>query len=151
MRRNCARAFGLAACSEFHLCVPLYDDTDPVSLCCNSISFFRSPFLFPCAFDFTHALSMSCDVCPRLGCICTLYKNVGLFASASVATVEAPSSESSEGVLPGRGHARLKASGSPYRLFSIDWGPIATCFQWLGRSHLKNGPSVGMQAAIRAK
>ena len=131
----------------FHL---QYYDWEPASLACISISLSEAPFLLPSASDFIHTLSTSRGVCTRLSCACKLYRNLWLLLF-SLATVEPPSSVSSDGVLLGRGHARSKASGSPYRLFPIDWGPIATCFQWLGRSHLKNGPRVGMQAAIRAK
>lgn len=129
-------------------CLPFlhYDDCDPVPLSCNSISFFESPFLLPCSSPFIHTLIMSC------GCGCSLYEKVWfLFLSSASGTTADPSSVSSEGVLLGRGHTRSNASASPKRLFPIDLGPMATCFQWLGRNHLKNGPSVGMQAAIRAK
>ena len=137
--------------SRSHLSLQLrYDDCDPVSLSCNSISFFKSPFLLPQASDFTHTFFMSFGVC-LLWYGRMLYEKVGFFPPVLVVTAEAPSRVSSEGVLMGRGQTRSKASGSPHRLFPIDFGPMATCFQWFGRSHLKKGPSVGMQAAIRAK
>ena len=125
-------------------CYPL-----PTSLSCNSISSFLNPPLpLPPAFTFIHAISVS-----RSCCSCALYENERFVPSAVSRGVAAqfPSKVLSDVILFGRGHARSKASGSPYRLFPKDLGPMATCFQWLGRSHLKNGPRVGMQAAMRAK
>ena len=62
--------------SPIHLPILSYDDEEPTSLVCISISLSEAPFPLLSASDFIHTLSLSCGVCTRLTCACKLYINV---------------------------------------------------------------------------